>query len=103
MSALIEKNDETLLYIKLTPNANSEDIFGVEVDEYGQTFLKVRIRAVPEKGKANKALIAYIAKITRIPKSKISLISGDTQRKKVLKIDLPLTEAQQNLASILNP
>lgn len=57
MSALIEKNDETLLYIKLTPNANSEDIFGVEVDEYGQTFLKVRIRAVPEKARQIKHLL----------------------------------------------
>ncbi|MFV0322107.1 MAG: DUF167 family protein [Alphaproteobacteria bacterium] len=103
MSVLIEKNNQTLLHIRLTPNANTEDIVGIEADEYGQQFLKIRIRAVPEKGKANKALIAYIAKKTRIPKSKISLISGDTQRKKVLKIDLPFAEAQQNLASILNP
>ncbi|MNL78962.1 hypothetical protein D3C87_2054670 [compost metagenome] len=42
---------------------------------------------MPENGKANKALIALIAKALRVPKSAISLISGETSRKKILRID----------------
>lgn len=43
--------------------------------------------AVPEKGKANKALIELLAKSLRVPKSSISVISGDTGRKKILRMD----------------
>ncbi|QWW67548.1 DUF167 domain-containing protein [Rhizobium sp. WYJ-E13] len=43
--------------------------------------------AVPEKGKANKALIALIAKSLGIAKSSVDLVSGDTSRKKILRID----------------
>ncbi|MGO7594406.1 DUF167 family protein, partial [Rhizobium leguminosarum] len=39
------------------------------------------------KGKANKALILLIAKSLRIPKSSVSLVSGETARKKILRID----------------
>lgn len=42
---------------------------------------------MPEKGQANKALVLLIAQSLRIPKSSISLISGDTARKKILRID----------------
>lgn len=103
MPALIEKNNNILLHVRLTPNADKEDIFGTETDEYGQEYLKIRVRAIPEKGKANKALIRYIAKIGGIPKSKITLTSGDTQRKKILKIDLSFAEAQECLGFVLEP
>ncbi len=50
-------------------------------------LLKARVTAVPEKGKANKALIALVAKSLGIAKSSIDLVSGDTSRKKILRID----------------
>ena len=50
-------------------------------------MLKARVTAVPEKGKANKALIVLIAKSLGIAKSSIDLVSGDTSRKKILRID----------------
>ncbi|MBP1852271.1 uncharacterized protein (TIGR00251 family) [Rhizobium halophytocola] len=53
----------------------------------GETHLKVRVAAAPEKGKANKALIALLAKSLKTAKSGISLISGDTSRQKILRID----------------
>ena len=62
-------------------------IEGVEAGADGEPYLKARVSAVPEKGKANKALIALIAKNLGIAKSAVSLISGDTARKKILRID----------------
>ena len=60
---------------------------GVEKDAEGNTHLKARVSAVPEGGKANKALIVFLAKKLGLPKSSISFVSGETARKKILRID----------------
>jgi uncharacterized protein (TIGR00251 family) len=59
----------------------------VETDAEGKAYLKARVTAVPEKGKANKALIALLAKSLRVAKSSVSLASGEMSRKKILRID----------------
>ena len=80
-------SDHLRLSIRLTPNGGRDAIDGVETGSDGECHLKARVSAVPEKGKANKALIALLAKSLGIPKSSISLVSGDTARKKILRID----------------
>lgn len=42
---------------------------------------------MPESGKANRALIALIAKRCRVPKSRIRFVSGETSRLKALAIE----------------
>ncbi|MCJ9695885.1 DUF167 domain-containing protein [Rhizobium sp. PRIMUS64] len=79
--------DHLRLAVRLTPNGGRDAIDGIEADSEGEAFLKARVTAVPEKGKANKALILLIAKSLRIPKSSVSLVSGETARKKILRID----------------
>ncbi|MBA9032619.1 DUF167 domain-containing protein [Rhizobium leguminosarum] len=80
-------DDHLRLAVRLTPNGGRDAIDGIEADSEGEAFLKARVTAVPEKGKANKALILLIAKSLRIPKSSVSLVSGETARKKILRID----------------
>ncbi|MBB3164424.1 DUF167 domain-containing protein [Rhizobium laguerreae] len=80
-------DDHLRLAVRLTPNGGRDALDGIEADGKGEAFLKARVTAVPEKGKANKALILLIAKSLRIPKSSVSLISGETARKKILRID----------------
>jgi hypothetical protein len=47
--------------------------------------LRVRITAAPEKGKANKAIIALLSKKLKISKSSLQIISGETSsRKKII-------------------
>jgi hypothetical protein len=73
--------------IRLTPNART-CAFGGRMDVgNGQTALKVSINAVPEDGKANKELIAFLAKSWKLPKSSLSLLSGHTNRQKVILIE----------------
>lgn len=72
---------ECKLAVKVLPKTSKNEIAGWENDE-----LKVRLRAVPEKGEANKALIAFLADVLEIPKSSIELIRGDTSRHKLLVI-----------------
>jgi uncharacterized protein (TIGR00251 family) len=75
------------LSVRLTPNGGRDAIDGVETGADGAAYLKVRVSAVPEKGRANKALIALVSKSLGVPKSAVSLLAGDTARKKILRID----------------
>lgn len=50
-------------------------------------MLTARVRAVPDKGKANAALEALLAKAFGVPKSAVSLRSGHTARLKTVQID----------------
>lgn len=80
-------NDHLRLSVRLTPNGGRDVLERLETSVDDDVVLKARVSAVPENGKANKALIALLAKSLRIPKSTISFISGETARKKILRID----------------
>ena len=79
--------DHLLLAVRLTPNGGRDAFDGVEVSADGLAHLKARVSAVPEKGKANKALIALLSKALKVPKSAISVVSGETSRQKILRIE----------------
>ncbi|QKW97907.1 hypothetical protein GSF67_12925 [Agrobacterium sp. CGMCC 11546] len=88
LSGLWRKHDDHVrLSVRLTPNGGRDAIDGVEQDADGNAHLKARVSAVPEGGKANKALIVLLAKKLGLPKSSITFISGETARKKILRID----------------
>ncbi|WP_322987839.1 DUF167 family protein [Hoeflea sp.] len=74
------------LAVRLTPSAASDAIDGLVEDAAGTVRLKARVRAVPEKSKANRALEVLIAKRLRLPKSTIRVISGETSRNKIVRI-----------------
>jgi uncharacterized protein YggU (UPF0235/DUF167 family) len=56
---------------------------------------------VPEDGKANKALILLLADTLRLPKSSISIVSGETARKKILRIDGDPEDLEKKLKKLL--
>lgn len=72
----------TIIQVKVIPNASQNKIEGWKED-----VLRVRIRAVPEKGKANEALIAFLAEELGLPKSAIQIISGQSARIKRVAIE----------------
>ncbi len=78
---------ENVLTVKLTPKASKNEIQGWQDDGQGGNILKVSVTAIPEKGKANRALIKLLAKKLKLPASSISIISGETSRIKKVKID----------------
>jgi len=75
------------ILLRVTPNASRDAIEGVEIRDDGQARLRVRVTAQPEKGKANKALIALVSKALRLPKSAFSVIAGETARDKTVRIE----------------
>ena len=78
--------DGIRLRIRLSPGARIEALGGLWQDEHGRAYLKASVRAVPEKGQANKALVALLAKRTGVAKSLITLESGSTGRSKTLTL-----------------
>ena len=79
-------SDGLVLHIRLTPKGGRDVIDGIEPLSNGQSVLKVRVRAVPEDGKANKSLIKLIADTLDCAASSIEIVSGATARIKTLKI-----------------
>jgi uncharacterized protein (TIGR00251 family) len=80
-------HDHLLLAVRLTPNGGRDAFDGVEVSADGQSHLKARVTAVPEQGKANKALVALLSKSLKVPKSTITIVSGETSRQKIIRIE----------------
>ncbi len=93
-------NDHILLAVRLTPNGGRDAFDGVEVAADGLAHLKARVTAVPEKGKANKALVALLSKALKVPKSSISVVSGETSRQKILRIEGDPEDLQSRIEAL---
>ncbi|WP_411036496.1 DUF167 domain-containing protein [Shinella sp. BYT-45] len=87
MDALRRHGGHVRLTVRLTPNGGRDAIDGWETGADDESYLKARVSDPPDKGRANKALVALIAKAAGVAKSAVSLVSGDTQRKKILRIE----------------
>ena len=67
--------DDLLLALRLTPRSSKDALEGLEKLSDGRCVLKARVRAVPEDGKANEALLKLIAKSLNLPRQNVSLES----------------------------
>lgn len=76
------------LYVRLTPRSAEDRIDGWSEDEQGRRFLKVRVRAAPIEGRANAALVVFLAKTLNLSKSQVRLVAGDTARIKTVDVDI---------------
>lgn len=85
-----------IIRVRLTPNSSSCKVLGTTQDVNEDVFLKISVVSVPEKGKANKELINYLAKKLKIAKSDFEILSGELDKWKKIKII-----STQNLDSIL--
>lgn len=72
--------------IKVTPNAKGNKVIGWEEDPRGGRVLRVRLQAPPMDGKANKALVAFLARELGLSKSRVVLVKGTTSRSKLLEL-----------------
>jgi uncharacterized protein YggU (UPF0235/DUF167 family) len=80
------RRDGIDLFVKLTPKAATDAIQGLDIAADGRCRLKARVRAAPEKGKANAALERLVARILDLPVSAVSLTAGASARLKTLQI-----------------
>ncbi len=83
------------LRIKVKPGSKTDEI--VREADGG---LKVKIKAQPVEGKANKYLVEYLSGVLDVPKSKITLLKGETNSFKTLEIDADENWVNQKLPKI---
>lgn len=87
-----------MLTVRVTPKASRDAILGTMATPDGLA-LKVAVTAPADKGKANAAVIALLARAFGIAKSNITLAMGETDRRKVLRVSgdpATLTATAQN-------
>lgn len=89
------------LYLRVTPKASANKIDGVAATASGAQVLKVRVTAVPERGKANKAVIKLVAKALGVAPGTLSVIAGDTSRNKTLALDGDPAFLQEKIQKLL--
>lgn len=72
------------LSVQITPNAKKSEVIGVLDD-----VLKIRLQAQPIEGKANDALVRFLADMLGVPKSAVSITHGHTNKRKIIEVDAP--------------
>ena len=75
------------LEVRLTPRAARDAIEGETQLSDGRVVLAARVRALPENGAANEALLRLVAKSCGLPRRSVSLVGGATSRLKTLRIE----------------
>jgi uncharacterized protein (TIGR00251 family) len=96
--ALTPSEDGLLLRVRVTPRSQRDELAGVHQAADGSTALSVRVRAIPEDGKGNKAVIKTVAAALDVAKSIVSIRSGPTSRNKVLLIAGNAAQLQARIA-----
>jgi len=81
-SVFWQKNGKLYCYVKIYPNSRQNKISEEE------NMLKIYVTELPEKGKANQALIRILSKYYHISKTNINIIQGEKNRIKLLQINL---------------
>ncbi len=76
-----ESSEGITLAVKVVPRAKRDEIVGVEGDA-----LKVRLTAPPVEGKANEALVKFLAKKLDVRRGDIEILHGETGRHKLVRV-----------------
>ena len=96
-----QNQNQLILAVRVLPNARRSGFNGL----WNETHLKIALLAPPVDGKANEALISFLADFFDIRPSAITLLSGHTGRIKHLSLTFPseqdTTTAIQKLQNIL--
>ncbi len=81
------------LSVRVQPGAKADEVVGWIVGAHGSKVLKIRLRAPAVEGKANAALVEFLAEVLGVHHRQLTLERGGHSREKVLRIE-GLTEEQ---------
>ncbi len=70
------------LAVRVQPRAKRDQVVGLR-----EGRLVIRLSAPPVDGKANAALTAFVAKQASVPRSRVSVVKGQTSRDKVVRVE----------------
>lgn len=92
MSWFRADGDGVILTLHIQPGAKKTEVVG----RHGEA-LKIRLAAPPVDGKANAALLAFVAEKLAVPKSAVELVSGQTSRAKRVRVSGVTPEQAETL------
>ena len=75
-----------MLAVRVTPRGGRDRIDGLDVMSDGREVLRLRVRAAPEDGEANAAVMKLVAATLKIPRGDVELAAGATARIKQLRL-----------------
>jgi uncharacterized protein (TIGR00251 family) len=101
--ACVEEEGGLVLWLRLTPKGGRDALDGVEPLSDGRMVVRARVRAAPEDGRANQALVELVAKALRTSRSSVTIASGQTGRVKKLFIAGDPARLIEALAKALAP
>lgn len=81
MNWFTQNKEQLILQIYVQPGAKRTEITGLHGDA-----LKIRLRTPPIEGKANEALLSYLAECFQVPKKHVVLKKGEKSRHKIVVI-----------------
>jgi len=84
-----------MIQVLVKPNSKKNQIAGV--DERG---LHIKLKEKPQDGKANKALLVFLADVFNIPKKEVKLLRGEKYR--IKQISIPYSHEAKALLETLN-
>lgn len=90
----------TLLAIRLTPKGGKDALEPVRALSDSRRVLAARVRAAPENGEANRALLALVARVLGCPARDVQLVSGATSRLKILRVERAYQEIEARLIEL---
>ncbi len=93
---LKETENGILISFKISPNASKNEI--IKTDE----GVKIKITAQPIDNKANKALVEFLSKQFKIPKTSIEIVKGHTSKEKTLLLKTNKPETLANIAEMFD-
>jgi len=97
MVTINETAKGVIFSIRVHPRARKNSITGTIGDA-----LKLTLTAPPVEGKANQAVIEFFAELFAIPRSSVTIASGETNRNKVVRVSgICRTAVEQRLAEAL--
>jgi len=94
MLEMQEREGSVIFSVRVQPRASKDEIAG----EMGGA-LKVRLQAPAVEGRANEALVEFLAKLLKRPRSAVRILSGERSRTK--RIEINGVTQQQILALIM--
>jgi uncharacterized protein YggU (UPF0235/DUF167 family) len=91
------------LHLRVTPKAGLDSIDGPETRPDGMAVLRVRVRAIADRGAANAAVIGLVADALGVSRGAVRLKAGATSRLKTLEIAGEPESLLARAASLVGP
>jgi len=96
-------SDGLRLKVRLTPKASAAGILGIAAEADGSVALKIAVKAPPEAGKANDALVGLIAELLGLRRRDVTLALGAANRRKLVHVAGDPAALARRLEEVLQP